>query len=516
MKKFLFLMLYCCNIAFAQQNIHKCYTMEYTDYLDAQYPGTKANIKSAFEAAKFYADNHLSQKSTKSIPDTIFRIPVVFHVVYNGAAQNISESLLESQIDVLNEDFQRLNADTNNTRAIFQSRAGNVGFEFFLATIDPDGNPTSGITRTETSTTFSFFNLDAMKENSSGGKDAWDVENYMNVWVCNLGGAVLGFAYPPDIAPNWPNVQGPANPNFQGVVIHHEVVGRNNPLATGQLSIADQGRTAVHEVGHFFGLRHIWGDSGNPFTGAPDCNISEDDGFSDTPHMGNNSQQTGCSFSKNTCTNGESPDEPDMVENYMDYSTETCQNMFTQQQADLMRSMAIIGRPNLAYIIKDDVLVLNIGDWIVVNGTDTFLLDGFTSASVISGDEVMFLNENNGYNYISTGTYTFSGNQEVSVTEDGNITFVSAGTNSVSELYQIPVSFSPNPSRGTLSFRNPTNIELSSIKVLNVNGQVVQNIKLSSSENQILHLDNLNNGIYFLRIENQSQLIGVKKISIIH
>lgn len=498
---------------YAQQDLHRCYTTEYMEYLEQVKPGVKAQSHALFEAAMAYAHEHYSHKGTHAAPDTIYRIPVVFHVVYNGGNQNTDYALLESQIEVLNEDYRRQNADTVNTRAIFKDRAADVGFEFFLATIDPDGNPTNGVTRTPTTSTFSFFNLDAMKSSATGGKDAWDTDEYLNIWVCDLGGLVLGFAYPPTGAPNWPAGQGAGSSAEEGVVIHYEVIGRNNPLASGQLSIADQGRTAVHEVGHFWGLRHIWGDSGNPFTGAPDCDITQDDGFSDTPHAGNNSQISGCSFSKNTCSNAESPDEPDMVENYMDYSTESCQNMFTQQQADLMRSMAVIGRPGLGKVISSETYELEAGQWIVVNGTDTFQIVAGVSVPLENGDQVMFLNLNNGYEYtVNQGSTTLSGPVTAFLVEDGTVSFSQTQTG-IKDLHQSSISLYPNPSKSSFTIQHALDGESLQLELINQVGQVVLSKELNSKR-EVISTTDIPVGIYFVKITNHSEAVGVMKLQI--
>ena len=248
--------------------------------------------------------------------------------------------MIFSQIQRLNKDYRRLNADTTDTRSEFLPVAADVEMEFYLAGEDANGNPTGGITRTETSRTDFAVNpfggsMDEMKSSATGGADAWDTDRYLNIWVCDLVGdvslfLVLGFAYPPASAPNWPAGQGAPSPEFEGVVVHYEVFGDGNPLAVGEWSIADMGRTAVHEVGHYFGLRHIWGDAF--FDGC-----SEDDGLDDTPNAATSAGQI-CNFSNNTCT--DSPvDHPDMIENYMDYAEESCMNLFTQDQADIMRAM---------------------------------------------------------------------------------------------------------------------------------------------------------------------------------
>lgn len=513
MKKISLLFVLSFSLLVAQENVHRCYTTEYMDILEQNNPGIKDGAKQLFDLAQAHAQQNRSLKATNAEPDTIYRIPVVFHVVYNGSAQNTDYSLLESQIQVLNEDYRRMNADTSNTRSVFKDRAGDVGFEFFFATIDPDGNPTNGVTRTPTTSTFSFFNLDAMKSSSTGGKDAWDTDKYLNIWVCDLGGAVLGFAYPPTAAPNWPTGQGAGSSGEEGVVIHYEVIGYNNPLASGQLSIADRGRTAVHEVGHFWGLRHIWGDSGNPFTGAPDCDITADDGFSDTPHMGNNSQTTGCSFSKNTCTNGESPDEPDMVENYMDYSTEACQNMFTQEQADLMQSMAVIGRPNLVHVIQDEVISLNPGDWIVVNGTDTFQIGSGSSIQIVTGDEIVFLNQNNGFGYTAAGGITLTGAGSAALTADGNATITAVFT-SIRDVIHSKLSVFPNPTKDLFTIQHQLEDQDLILEVHNQVGQLVMTQKLKGNHQQF-STENLSNGVYFVNIRNHSSVVGVSKLHVL-
>ncbi len=327
-----------------------------------------ANYETLLERA--YAD---AMETTVEFRDgDTLTIPVVVHVIYNTPAQNLSDELVHGQIDVLNEDFLRQNEDASQTREIFLDVAASANIQFELATLDPDGNPTTGITRTETDvesfTNIDFnlileaiaacgfdveciaeyigdtgLDLDLMKDADTGGVDPWDVDSYLNIWVCNLSadlGAgpqpfLLGFAYPPVGAPNFPTDGLPENYwEKDGVVVHYEAFGRNNPQAGVLTGISDRGRTCTHEVGHYLGLRHIWGDG--------DCTM--DDGLIDTPDAGSNSQPQDianvpeCStlHEKDSCTED---NLPDMIENYMDYSVESCQNMFTQEQVNLMRNM---------------------------------------------------------------------------------------------------------------------------------------------------------------------------------
>ena len=116
---------------------------------------------------------------------TIITIPVVVHVVYYNSTENISTAQVQSQIDILNEDFRRLNADAANTPFAFQSVAADCEIEFCLATTDPNGNSTTGITRTSTSQP-SFSTNDGVKYSSSGGIDAWNTSEYLNIWVCDI------------------------------------------------------------------------------------------------------------------------------------------------------------------------------------------------------------------------------------------------------------------------------------------------------------------------------------------
>jgi hypothetical protein len=331
------------GMAYSQMAINKCAFNEINQFHARHNPAYKNIIDATFHTALAY-----SRTQGKRNSDSVYRIPVVVHIVYNKPQENLHDSLVYNQIEVLNQDYRRKNADTSNLRPLFNGLGADAGIEFYLACTDPDGNPTTGITRTQTNRTsfgnFLGMGVDEVKFDSTGGKSGWDYNRYLNIWVCNTGGAVLGLAYPPMGAPNWPSNAFPADPRLQGVVVHYEVFGKNNPLATGPYAIADQGRTLVHEIGHYLGLRHIWGDGPLSLLGIPDCTV--DDGIADTPNSGTNSQIEGCAPSKNTCNDGPG-DLPDMWENYMDYSEERCQNIFTQGQINIMRAMIATARSAL-------------------------------------------------------------------------------------------------------------------------------------------------------------------------
>lgn len=282
-----------------------------------------------YQSAVSYALAQGSYK-TDAYEDTLYRIPVVFHIVYTTPESNIPDSLVYSQMEVLNEDYNRRNADTVNTRSIFKPVAGRINIEFYLPTTDPDGNPTSGITRTMGNPTTggvffpSFPPLIVNEEvkDATTGEVAWPTDKYVNVWVCDLFTGLLGYAYPPDGLTNWP-AGSSIDSFYQGVVVSYTSFGRNNPYAIDPS--VGHGRTLTHEMGHYLGLRHSWGDG----------NCTEDDGLTETPDQDGDSGSS-CSSTKNTCGSGPA-DLPDQIENYMDYSDERCQNMFTNQQIAIMK-----------------------------------------------------------------------------------------------------------------------------------------------------------------------------------
>src|SRR5262249_15739060 len=186
-------------------------------------------------------------------------IPVVVHVVYRTAAENISDAQIVSQIDALNRDYSASNVDKVNTPGVWAGLIQDTQIRFALATKDPKGKPTNGITRTKTKAT-SFSTHDKMKHASMGGADAWPSAKYLNLWVCTLGGGLLGYAQFPG-----------GTPATDGVVILNTAFGTMG-TAKAPFSL---GRTATHEVGHWLNLNHIWGDTS-------DC--SGTDHVADTPN----------------------------------------------------------------------------------------------------------------------------------------------------------------------------------------------------------------------------------------
>jgi hypothetical protein len=239
----------------------------------------------------------------------ITTIPVVVHVVYNTRAENISVTQIRSQIAVLNKDFRATNPDKSKVPDIWKGLVADTRIQFALATTDPTGQSTTGITRTKT-TRPSFGTGDTVKSAATGGANPWPSDKYLNIWVCTLANSLLGYAQFPG---------GP--PATDGVVILNTAFGTRG-TATAPFNL---GRTATHEIGHWLNLRHIWGDT-------EDCSGS--DLVADTPNAeGPNFGKP--TFPKVSCSNGPSGD---MFMNYMDYVDDDSMVMFTPQQVARMHT----------------------------------------------------------------------------------------------------------------------------------------------------------------------------------
>jgi len=141
----------------------------------------KVKMEAFYKRVQEYSKQQPKTMLMMNNPTGIIFIPVVVHVVHNGAAQNISDQQICSQIDVLNEDFGRFNADASATPLEFQGSAANTAIQFYLATTDPSGNPSNGITRTSTTSTFNIGNYDKVKSTTTGGANPWNTQNYLNI-----------------------------------------------------------------------------------------------------------------------------------------------------------------------------------------------------------------------------------------------------------------------------------------------------------------------------------------------
>lgn len=307
-----------------------CGTMDYLEKMLKENPAFEAEMLYNKQRLATYINQNYDALNQQKV---IYTIPTVVHVVYRNSTENVSDAQIISQITALNKDYRKLNTDISQVPSAWSSLAADVGIEFCLATRDPQGNATTGITRT--SSTQSSFDVsnNNMKFNNSGGHDAWPSDQYLNLWVCNLDGTLLGYA-------QFPGGSG----STDGVVIDFDDFGTIGTAAAP----FNLGRTATHEIGHWLGLYHIWGDE-------PQC--SQDDGIADTPQQkdknyGCPSFPQGSSQSGGSCS-GSSPGA--MFMNYMDYVDDACMYMFTngqkvnmlaaltQQRAPLLNSQGCAG-----------------------------------------------------------------------------------------------------------------------------------------------------------------------------
>ena len=287
-----------------------CGTAEYTKQLLSANPSLQqqyAKIDKQIATALNAKNQQIANRDTSA--NELIYIPVVIHILYKSAGENISDDQVRSQLESLNNDYRNLNADTVNTPSAFKGLVADTRIQFCLARVDPLGKSTSGIDRKYTDNSF-FLTDDAMKSTAQGGIDSWDSKHYLNIWICRLSGRALGYATPPG---------GPADKD--GVVIAYDVFG-----ARGNIRAPfNKGRTATHEIGHWLGLIHTWGDAA--------CG---DDHVDDTPAQ--SSYNFGCpSFPKlSACSpNGNG----DMFMNFMDFTDDACMNMFTIGQAKRMRAL---------------------------------------------------------------------------------------------------------------------------------------------------------------------------------
>ncbi len=247
--------------------------------------------------------------SNNNVPaEQVITIPVVVHVVYNLAVENISDEQIISQIEALNADFSKTNSDFNKVPSVFAKYAASSNIRFELAKTNPMGQTTSGIIRKKT-TRMMWTDDDKIKYEANGGSTTWDAKAYLNVWVCNTVPGLTGYA-------TFPGGQQAVD----GIVVRYDAFGTK-----GRLMLPfNKGRTLTHEVGHWLGLKHLWGDQ-----------TCGEDGIDDTPKQraGNIGDPV---FPRTTPCNT-SP-EGEMFMNFMDFTNDASMGMFTEGQKQVMRN----------------------------------------------------------------------------------------------------------------------------------------------------------------------------------
>ncbi|MBQ0733772.1 zinc metalloprotease [Aquimarina celericrescens] len=274
----------------------KCFSSEILEKQLAENPEMFKRLAQIEDQTKRFSEEDLKA------PNGTIEIPVIVHVIYRTNQQNISNAQIRSQIDVLNRDFSATNSDVSNVPSEFRSRVANANFRFTL----------KQVTRKRSSRS-SWGTNDRMKFASGGGVNAIDTRRNLNIWVCNIGGGILGYAQFPG-----------GRTATDGVVISPQYFGTQGFVS----SPFDRGRTATHEVGHWLNLRHIWGDG----------NCNRDDRVADTPVS--NGPNYGCPrYPTVRCGSN------DMTMNYMDYVDDRCMYMFTNGQKNRMRALFSPGGP---------------------------------------------------------------------------------------------------------------------------------------------------------------------------
>ncbi|WP_276134247.1 zinc-dependent metalloprotease [Polluticoccus soli] len=281
-------------------------------------------------------------------------IPVVFHVVLTQAEINQVggvEGLYKRatlQLDALNRDFNGQNPDSTKMHTAFKSRFGHANVYFTLPHRKPDGKGTLGVEVKVAPVGFGGYGkqTDSMKDVVAGGLDPWDPEKYLNVWIVNINyPGLMGWGY----SPNYASLLGIAQ--FQGIVIDYQVFGqKKSPSVGAYVTGADSGRTLVHEMGHFFNLWHIWG---NTNVGSGQC--GDDDEVGDTPEQSDANQN--CSFPTVIANCVNSPQTGgEMYMNYMDYTGDKCTVMFTKGQVTRMLAQIAPGGPSVGLTQHPEVL----------------------------------------------------------------------------------------------------------------------------------------------------------------
>lgn len=561
MKKFLFLAQSFLLTAtlLAQSNVHyhngqPCLYDHAVEHVIQQNEYYRQATAETFRQAQILGAQQRGLRST-------IEIPVVVHVVYKTTAERIDISKVQEQIDVLNEDYQRLNADTSNLRPIFNTVAASPNITFRL----------DSVIYKETNTNFysSGFLPDMevtnkVKFDCEGGDEAWDVSKYLNIWICNLGNSgVLGFAYPPADLSNWP--AGSAAPTIgqEGVVFDYRVVGRSGVYSVQGTNIITQGRTATHEVGHYLGLRHIWGDGTLSIFGMPDCSV--DDGIADTPNQGMNANFT-CDKTLNTCEANAANDLPDMIENFMDYASEDCMNTFTQGQVDVMvgvlspngyrsslstnttfhrapsydkQSAAMpvsisdencnnivqasnqyahpsykIGQCHgndykngdvwFSFVAPSTAVELSINNSTAMEGNNTDIVFELINTSCATSAGTCFTSFPASLSGLQEGNtyYLRAYSADSSSRQDFSFCLKSTGIVSINQLQNIHWNVFPNPNNGHFSVQLPNNLaNKASINIINTLGQIITKYTVLEGDNLIqISLQNQAAGIYTIQL----------------
>lgn len=418
---------------FAALGQRTCATHDHYKALLAKDPSIATLEEELEELAKTFMAKRGAARTSENLE---INIPVVFHVVYNKDAENVPDQNLYEQLEVLNKDFNALNLDLVKVPDGFKPYIGSLKLKFVLANRDPQGNVTSGITRTKTNRTTFSVDSNTIKDPARGGVGVWNPDEYLNIWVGNIEKDILGYA---------------AFPMFAGTVIDGVVISYRHIGVTDSEKPYNLGRTSTHEVGHYLGLKHIWGDEDN---------CTNDDGITDTPPQYTSSGGVPKFPFLDYCTrrgNGI------MFMNYMDYSDDTVLNMFTKEQC--ARMLATLNGPRQTLVFskgyvpdtKKDVAVLDIdlpiaqlcqgtfSPTVKVFSRGTDRISGYVVSYQINGGEPVVKAIGEGLNLYQTAVVSFdpiyldSGQHEIIflISADGDEV---AENNTLSKTFKVGVA----------------------------------------------------------------------------
>jgi len=316
-----------------ENGLIRCATPEYEAYLQEQNP--KRETREQFE--EWLAGKMEAKKARRTAADItgVLTIPVVVHVIHNGDVvgrnENISDAQVLSQITVLNQDFRRMAGTPGyNTFEV----GADMEIEFVMAQTDPNGNLTNGIDRVNLSQ--ASWSNETVIDASVKPVTSWDPTKYFNIWVVNYGSSsdLLGYAQFPSSSTLGGLATDGGNSNTDGLVVGYQYFGSATLVPGGNFggssNVYRYGRTATHEIGHCLGLIHINGDNTSCTVNTAD---SRKDYCPDTPAT--NQYNYGCTAA-NSCTAAAGND---MIENYMDYTDDSCMSVFTQNQKNRMRTV---------------------------------------------------------------------------------------------------------------------------------------------------------------------------------
>lgn len=471
MKKLLVYFLTITSISFSQTESYPCKTDEIHQEIFEKYPQYNSGIINAHNRLQEDTRIFLEQGITKS--DAAYVIPVVFHVIHNYGPENINDDQIHDALKQVNLQFRKLNPDTNEIVAQFKPIAADIEIEFRLAQLDPDGNCTSGITRTVSSLT------------SPGNHDVkslihWPSDRYLNVYICSQAAGLAGHALLPSAADTIPE--------WDGIVMQHAYVGT--------IGTSEYFRRTVltHEIGHYLNLQHIWGGNNVPnyyyLPVAQAGNCAFDDEVADTP---NTIGWQSCNLNGTTCG------DLDNVQNYMDYAY--CGRMFTEGQKARMHAClnsSVANRNNLWQQAN-----------LIATGTDdgTYYLCAAKFKSdksvVCVGDTVSFSDLS--YHGIMSRNWNFHGGNATSTIDSlTKVTYSSPGKYDVTLVVErngeeksitltdfitvLPNESSPNFNQETFEFQEGKYVIISNDAPLNWE----LNSTIGNNSNQSIYINNFN------------------------